>query len=187
MNEKTEREKMLAGEMYLPSDPELVAMRLRARSLTRLYNATREDEGSRRDELLGQLFGRLGPRAEIEPPFHCDYGAHIRAGARLYMNFGCVVLDCAEVVLGDEVFIGPYVQIYTASHPLNASERSNGAESAYPVRVGNRVWIGGGAILCPGVTIGDDTTIGAGSVVTRDLPSGVVAVGNPCRVLRRLE
>jgi maltose O-acetyltransferase len=182
----TERQKMLGGELYDARDPELRAMRLRARALTRAFNATTEDEDAERARLLRQLFGRLGAGAEIEPPFYCDYGAHIFAGERLFMNFGCVVLDPNEVHFGDNVLLGPRVQVLTATHPLDAAERVRGPELARPVRVGNNVWIGAGAIVCAGVTIGDDTTIGAGAVVVRDIPAGVLAVGNPCRVVRPL-
>jgi maltose O-acetyltransferase len=182
----TEREKMLAGQLYDASDAELVRMRKRARALMRAYNATTEEQPDERQRLIGELFGRVGARPEIEPPFFCDYGVHIFAGDRLYMNFGCVVLDVNEVHLGDNVFLGPKVQIVTATHPVEAAERIRGPELGYPVRVGNNVWIGAGAIICPGVTIGHDTTIGAGSVVVKDLPAGVLAVGNPCRVVRAL-
>ncbi len=183
---RTEKQKMLAGELYLAADPELVAERLRARRLTRRFNGTTEDEGERRGALLREVFGTVGPRAEVEPPFYCDYGYNIHAGDGLFVNFNCVILDCATVHLGHSVMIAPCVQIYTAHHPLDAALRVSGPELASPVRVGNRVWLGGGAIVCPGVTIGDDTTIGAGSVVTRDIPAGVLAAGNPCRVIRRI-
>jgi maltose O-acetyltransferase len=182
----TERERMLAGQLYDASDPELTTMRRRARALARAFNASTEEQPEERERLLRQLFGRLGARPEIEPPFHCDYGAHIFAGDRLYMNFGCVVLDVHEVHLGDNVFVGPGVQILTATHPLEADQRIQGRELGQPVRIGHNVWLGGGAIVCPGVTIGNDTTIGAGSVVVRDIPAGVLAVGNPCRVVRQL-
>ena len=182
----TEREKMLAGELYLASDPELTAARQRARRLTRLYNASTEDEEAARLELLAELFGKLGEGAYIEPPFRCDYGSNIYAGTRFYVNFGCIILDCAAVRIGDDVKFGPNVQLYAAYHPIEALTRIAGPELAAPITIGNRVWIGGGAIVCPGVTIGDNTTIGAGSVVTKDIPANVVAVGNPCRVLRQL-
>ncbi|HXU81460.1 MAG TPA: sugar O-acetyltransferase, partial [Polyangia bacterium] len=152
----TERERMLAGELYDASDPELAAMRRRARALTRAFNATTEEEPEEREHLLRQLFGKLGARPEIEPPFHCDYGVHIFAGDRLYLNFNCVILDVAEVHLGDNVFVAPGVQILTATHPLEASARIAGRELGRPVRIGNNVWLGAGAIVCPGVTIGDD-------------------------------
>jgi maltose O-acetyltransferase len=182
----TEREKMLAGELYLASDPELTAMRLRTRRLLATYNSTDESESVRRLALLQELFGAIGPGAEIEPPFHCDYGGNIHAGSGLYMNVGCVVLDIMEVRLGDNVLCGPYVQILGATHPTDPALRLGGREMGAPITIGNNVWIGGGAIICGGVTIGDDTTIGAGSVIVRDVPAGVVAAGNPCRVIRRL-
>lgn len=182
---KTEREKMQDGELYDSSDPELVALRLRARRLTRQYNATTEEETVRRGQILKELFGSVGS-AFIEPNFRCDYGGNIRVGENLYMNFDCVILDCAQVEIGDGVMCGPGVHIYTAYHPLPAAERMKGPELAAPVRIGNNVWLGGGVIVCPGVAIGDNTTIGAGSVVTRDIPAGVFAAGNPCRVIRRL-
>jgi maltose O-acetyltransferase len=182
----TEREKMLAGQLYDASDPELTRLRRRARALVCAYNVSSEEEPERRVELLRALFGRIGAKPEVEPPFHCDYGSNIHAGDRLFMNFGCVILDPGEVHLGDCVFLGPYVQLLTASHPLDAAKRIEGPELGLPIRIGSNVWIGGGAIVCPGVTIGDDTTIGAGSVVVKDIPAGVLAVGNPCRVVRSL-
>jgi maltose O-acetyltransferase len=182
----TEREKMLAGQLYDASDPELTAMRKRARALMRAYQATTEEQPAERERLVRTLFGRVGARFEIEPPFYCDYGVHIFAGDRLYMNFGCVVLDVNEVHLGDNLFCGPGVQILTATHPLEAHERIRGPELGFPVRIGHNVWLGAGAIICPGVTIGDDTTIGAGSVVVKDVPTGVLAAGNPARVIRSL-
>ncbi len=180
----TEREKMLAGELYLPADPELQALLKRARRLTRQFNESTEEEAEQRVALLAELFGALGAGAHVEPPFRCDFGCHIFAGANLYMNFGCVVLDCAHVRLGDNVMCGPNVHIYAATHPTNPAIRPLGRELAFPVTIGNNVWIGGGAIICPGVTIGDNTTIGAGSVVVKDIPAGVVAAGNPCVVKR---
>ena len=137
-------------------------------------------------ELAG-LFGRLGAPVEIEPPFHCDYGYNIAAGLGLYMNVGCVVLDCAAVTIGSNVLCGPYVQIYTAYHPLDPEVRRQGHELARPVAIGDDVWLGGGVIVCPGVSIGEGTTIAAGSVVTRDIPPRVLVAGNPCRVLRPIE
>lgn len=183
----TEREKMLAGQLYLAADPELVAMRRRARDLTFAFNRTAPGDLAQREELLRELFGTIGPRFEIEPPFHCDYGCHIFAGDQVFMNFNCTILDVNTVHIGDQTMLGPHVQIYTASHPLLAAERVKGPELGFPVRIGKRVWIGGGAIICPGVTIGDDTTIGAGAVVTRDIPAGVFAAGNPCRVIKAIE
>ena len=182
----TEREKMLAGQLYLASDPELVAARRRARRLTRLYNATTEEERDRRRELLAELFGSIGGSISIEPPFYCDYGANITAGSGLFMNFGCVILDCAAVRIGTDVQCGPYVQLLTAYHPTDPAARRDGPELAAPITLGDNVWLGGGVIVCPGVTIGAGTTIGAGSVVTRALPPGVVAAGVPARVLREI-
>lgn len=177
---------MLSGELYLARDPELIALRRRARTLTREYNQTVDGERITRTKLLRELFGKVGSKIFIEPPFYCDYGSHIFAGKGLFLNFGCVVLDCAEVHFGIDVFCGPYVQIYTASHPLDAKLRATGQEIARPIHIGDRVWIGGGAIICPGVTIGENTTIGAGSVVTKDIPANVFAAGNPCQVIREL-
>lgn len=178
---------MLAGELYLASDPELVAARRNARRLTRLYNATTEEELERRAGLLRELFGAIGPRAEIEPPFRCDYGFNIRAGAGLYMNFGCVVLDCAAVEFGDGVLVGPGAHFYAATHPVDAATRRTGRELAKPIRVGSEVWIGGRAVIGPGVTIGDGAVIGAvigaGAVVTRDVGPGAVVGGVPARAL----
>jgi maltose O-acetyltransferase len=176
----TEREKMLSGTLYDPMDPELVALRRRARQLSRAYGASEDAK------VLYELFGSLGPGAVIDPPFYCDYGAHITAGARLYLNFGCTILDVAPVTIGDDLMVGPHAQILTATHPIDATERCSGRELGRPVRIGSRVWIGAGAIVCPGVTIGDDTTIGAGAVVTRDVPPRVLAAGNPARVIRTL-
>ncbi|MBD2035665.1 sugar O-acetyltransferase [Leptolyngbya sp. FACHB-321] len=185
---KTEKQKMLAGELYLPiNDAELVAESQRALRLLRLYNQTTETEGDKRIQTLRALFGAIGEKPQIVPPFHCDYGSHITIGDRFYMNYGGVILDCNKVHIGNDVLCAPYVQIYAAYHPTNPTVRLTGRELAAPIRIGNNVWIGGGAIICPGVTIGDNTTIGAGSVVTKDIPANVVAVGNPCRVLRSVD
>jgi maltose O-acetyltransferase len=182
----SEKEKMLGGEPYLPSDPQLTQERVRCRELLRAFNGSDPADGEGRADLLRSLLGRAGQDAFIEPPFHCDYGYNIRVGARFYANFLCVILDPASVEIGDDVFFGPGVHVYTATHPVDAAERIRGPELARPVRIESRVWIGGGSMILPGVTIGDGTTIGAGSVVTRDVPGGVVAAGNPCRVLRVL-
>lgn len=184
--EKTEKQKMLAGELYYAADAELVTERLRARYMTRLYNATTEQEQQRRSQLLREWFGTVGSSIEIEPPFYCDYGYNIHAGDGFFMNFGCVILDCCPVHIGNKVLCGPSVQIYTATHPTDPEARLSGLEFAIPVHIGNNVWIGGGAIICPGVTIGDNTTIAAGSVVVKDIPAGVVAGGNPCRVIKQV-
>ena len=186
MTERSEREKMLAGELYDAADPELAALRLRARQLTRQYNLTREDETDLRESLLRALFGATGERVSIEPPFYCDYGGNIYLGENFYMNFGGVILDCNAVRIGANVQCGPSVQLLAATHPLVAAERIAGPELAAPIIIGDNVWLGGGVIVCPGVTIGANTTIGAGSVVTRDIPANVFAAGNPCRVIREL-
>jgi maltose O-acetyltransferase len=183
---KTEKERMLAGEMYDPLDPQLCAERQRARDLCQALNATREEETAERARLLRELFGR-DTGTWVQPPFFCDYGSNITLGEKVFFNFNCVVLDVMEVRIGNNVLFGPAVQVYTATHPLNAAERRTWREFARPVEIGSDVWIGGGAIICPGVKIGAGTVIGAGSVVTKEIPAGVVAAGNPCRVLRALE
>ena len=177
---------MLAGELYSAYDAELVALRNRARQITRAYNQTVETERDVRRTLLNRLLGQMPPKIEIEPPFRCDYGTNIFLGDNFYANFGVVMLDCAEIRIGDNALLAPNVQLYAAHHPLDTATRLSGLELASPITIGNNVWIGGGAIVLPGVTIGDNVTIGAGSVVTRDIPSNVVAVGNPCRVIREL-
>ena len=184
--EKTEKQKMLAGELYLAEDPELAAENKRANRLLRSYNLTTEEQQEQRQEILQELFGNIGNKVLIVPPFHCDYGSNIFAGDRLYMNYGCVILDCNTVNIGENVSCAPYVHIYTAYHPIEPEIRLSGRELAAPINIGNNVWIGGSAIICPGVTIGDNTTIGAGSVVVKDIPENVVAAGNPCRVIRYL-
>lgn len=184
MAERTEKEIMLAGELYLASDPELAAEAIRARELLQQYNQTAAADREGRRAILRQLLERVGEQPSIVPPFHCDYGIHISIGDRFYMNYGGVILDCNKVEIGDDVLCGPYVQIYAATHPTDPAARLTGRELAFPIKIGSNVWIGGGVIICPGVTIGDNTTIGAGSVVTKDIPANVVAAGNPCRVIR---
>jgi len=171
---------MLAGVLYDPADPELVAKRARAGSLTRRLEAGDA-------QTLRELFGSVGSDVEIVPPFFCDYGSNIFVGSRVFMNTGCVILDCARVDIGDDVKFGPGVHLYPATHPLDPATRRAGLELAAPVIIGSDVWLGGGTIVCAGVHIGSGTTVGAGSVVVRDLPAGVVAAGNPCRVVRRLD
>lgn len=184
---KSERELMLAGEMYDPMDPDLVAGRKLARELFQAFNQTTEDEPGKRNELLGKLFGRQGEGLWIEPPFYCDYGQHIEVGDKVFMNFNCVILDVCRVKIGSHTMFGPNVQVYTATHPLNWKERSSGRELGKPITIGAYVWLGGGAIICPGVSIGDRSVIGAGSVVTKDIPADVFAAGNPCRVIKKIE
>jgi maltose O-acetyltransferase len=181
----TEREKMLSGELYDPLDPELIRARDRARDLCQDLNATREADRESRRRILTALFGRGGDSVWMQPPFFCDYGSNILLGQRVFFNFNCVVLDVCRVTIGDFTLFGPTVQIYTATHPMNAELRRS-QESARPIEIGSDVWVGGGAILCPGVRIGSRSVIGAGSVVTRDVPEGVFAAGNPCRVVREI-
>lgn len=183
---KSEREKMLAGELYDPLDAELAAMRRRARELTKAINDSDERQRDERTAMFTALFAATGEGLWIEPPFFCDYGSNITLGSKVFFNFNCVILDPARIEIGDHVLIGPAVQIYTALHPMSAAERRTGLELARGVAIGSDVWIGGGAIICPGVTIGAGSIIGAGSVATRDIPAGVFAAGNPCRVVREL-
>ena len=177
---------MVAGEYYDPRDPELAAARARARDLCAALNATREEEREERRAILVELLGRGGETAWIEPPFHCDYGFNIELGENVFFNFNCIVLDVCSVRVGDRTLFGPAVQIYTATHPMDAETRRR-VEYGRPVEIGSDVWVGGGAIILPGVTIGSRTVIGAGSVVTRDVPEGVFAAGNPCRVIREID
>jgi maltose O-acetyltransferase len=181
----TEREKMLAGELYLPLDLEQSAGRRRARELCRALNATVDQDAERR-RIAGELFGRGGDTAWVEPPFFCDYGANIELGERVFFNFNCVILDVCPVRIGGFTLFGPAVQIYTAMHPMDAALRRR-QEYGKPVEIGSDVWVGGGALILPGVRIGSRTVIGAGSVVTRDVPDDVFAAGNPCRVIRAIE
>jgi maltose O-acetyltransferase len=181
----SEREKMLAGELYDPLDPELAAARVRARDLCQDLNSTREADEAERRRILVDLFGAGGAEVWMQPPFFCDYGSNIFLGKRVFFNFNCVVLDVCAVRIGDFTLFGPSVQIYTATHPLEAELRRT-REFAKPVTIGSDVWVGGAAIILPGVTIGDRCVIGAGSVVTRDIPDDVFAAGNPCKVIRPL-
>lgn len=180
---RSERDKMLAGEMYDPQDGELAAARERARDLCQDLNATREAQREERRRILRELFGEGGDSVWMEPPFFCDYGSNILLGERVFFNFNCVVLDICQVRVGNNTLFGPSVQIYTAMHPMNAEQRRK-LEYAKPIEIGSDVWVGGGAIICPGVRVGSRSVIGAGSVVTRDVPEGVFAAGNPCRVIR---
>ncbi len=177
---------MRTGEIYNDFARDLFNRRVEAKRLFRAYNRTDDDEVEKRYGIMRQLFKRVGENVWIEPDFRCEFGKNIEIGNDVYINFGCVILDCGSVSIGNQVLIGPNVGIYDANHALDAQERMDGALIPGDVKIGNRVWIGGGAIVLRGVTIGDDTVIGAGSVVTHDIPSGVVAVGNPCRVLRKI-
>lgn len=180
---RAEKQKMLAGELYLASDEQLAGERKRAKLLCHTYN---QAIGERDRAMLAELLGYASD-AYFEPPFFCDYGYNLVVGEGVYANHNLVVLDCALVTLGDHVFIGPNVVISTAGHPLDAAVRRSGLEFAYPITLGNDVWIGANVVVLPGVTIGDNTTIGAGSVVTRSIPANCVAVGNPCRVVKTLD
>ena len=180
----SEYDRMVAGEPYDPMDPALVTARARARDLCQALNATGEAEQEARRTILRTLFGAGGDTVWMQPPFFCDYGSNIELGERVFFNFNCVVLDVCPVSIGSFTLFGPAVQIYAATHPLNAELRKE--ESGKPVEIGSDVWVGGGAIILPGVRIGSRAVIGAGSVVTRDIPDGVFAAGNPCRVIREI-
>ena len=176
---------MLAGELYDPLDAELVAARERARELCLDLNATRESQPAERRRILEDLFGAGGDSVWMQPPFYCDYGSNIHLGTRVFFNFNCVVLDVCEVRIGDFTLFGPGVQILTPLHPFDAALRRK-QEFGKPIEIGADVWVGGGALLLAGVHVGSRTVIGAGSVVTHDLPEGVFAAGNPCRVIREV-
>lgn len=182
----TEREKMLAGELYNALDPELQQQRDRVRDLCQLLNASRESERELRRELFLKIFGKGGDTVWLQPPFFCDYGSNIELGERVFFNFNCTVLDVCKVTIGDYSQFGSGVQILTPLHPLDASLRRS-QEYGAPVTIGDDVWVGSGAIILPGVTIGSRTVVGAGSIVSRSLPEGVLAVGNPCRVIREID
>jgi len=178
----SEKQKMLAGQLYHAGCPELQAEQAANRQWIHRYNGSVEQPNETRHDLLKAHFAIVGEGVVIRPPFHCDYGYNISVGANVFMNFNCVILDVTPVSIGDDCQIGPAVQIYTADHPLDPELRRSGLESGRPVKIGNNVWIGGGAIILPGVTVGDNAVIGAGSVVTRDVPAGATVVGNPARV-----
>jgi maltose O-acetyltransferase len=183
-DERSMRDRMLTGDLYIADDPVLARENQRAIALVEAFNQSSAADRDERRRLLRELLGVLGAESEIRPPLYCDYGFQTHIGARTFANFGLVILDVAEVHIGDDVQIGPNVQLLTATHPIDPDLRRDKWESAQPIRIGNNVWLGGGVIVCPGVTIGDNTVVGAGAVVTRDLPADVVAVGSPARVLR---
>ncbi len=184
---KCEKEKMLAGELYNPNDKKLIAERHNARLLFRKINQIANNDTKLINDLFRQLFGKTGKGFYIEPPFYCDYGYNIKLGNQVFMNYNCCILDVTEVNIGDRVMFGPNVQLYTATHPLDAKTRASWLESAKPITIGNDVWIGGGAIVCPGVTIGNGSVIGAGAVVTKDVPDNVLAGGNPAKIIKKIE
>lgn len=180
------RERMLAGDMYIADDPELAQASERALRLMHRLNTMDPTDGAARRAVLTDLLGAFGEDSEIRPPFRCDYGSQTFIGARTFANFGLMVLDVATVTIGDDVQIGPNVQLLTPIHPVEPGPRRDKWEAAKPIAIEDNVWLGGGVIVCPGVTIGENTVVGAGAVVTKDLPANVVAVGNPARVIRHL-
>jgi maltose O-acetyltransferase len=183
---KTEKEKMLAGELYNALDKEISGERMTTRLLLKRLNETAENEPELRADILKQLLPSAGDGLWIQPPFFCDYGYNIKLGEKVFFNFNCIVLDVTYVAIGSRTLFGPNVQIYTATHPLDFRERATGLEYAKPIAIGEDVWVGGSVVICPGVNIGDRTVIGAGSVVTKDIPADVFAAGNPCKVIRPL-
>lgn len=180
----SEKEKMLSGRLYDASDPTLVEERICVREMLKKFNNSDPRNSQLRKELLGKFLGGFGDGAWIEPPFYCDYGYNIHLGKKVYFNFNCIVLDVCEVRIGDHSMFGPAVQIYTATHPADSHERAAGPEYGRPVFIGDHVWIGGGAIICPGVTIGDRAIIAAGAVITRDVPEAVMVGGNPAKIIK---
>jgi maltose O-acetyltransferase len=184
---RSQRERMLAGDLYLADDPQLLQESRRAEALAKEFNGSSPLDPPTRLRILGELLGSLGAETEIRPPLYCDYGFNLHVGARTFVNYGLFALDVAEIRIGDDVQIGPSVQLLTPTHPLEPEPRRAKWEAAKPIAIGDNAWLGGGVIVCPGVTIGQDTVVGAGAVVTRDLPPGVLAVGNPARVMRPVE
>lgn len=182
----TEKEKMLSGNLYMANDKELKVDVKKSRMLTRLFNNTTEEQKEYRAELLKELLKKTGDNIYIEPSFKCDYGCNISVGNNFYANFDCIILDVCNVDIGENVFFAPRVCIYTAGHPIDAEVRNTGLEFGKPVKIGNNVWVGGSTVINPGVNIGNNVVIGSGSVVTKDIPDNVIAVGNPCTVLREI-
>ncbi len=185
-DDRTQRERLLAGDLYNADDPEIAEDLLRAMRLVEEYNRSPADAGADRRRILAVLLGAFGADSEIRPPLYCDFGYHLRVGARTFVNFGLMALDVAPIVIGDDAQIGPYVQLLTPTHPVEAAPRRAKWELARPITIGDNVWLGGGVIVLPGVSIGENTVVGAGAVVTKDLPADVVAVGNPARIVRPL-
>jgi maltose O-acetyltransferase len=183
---KTEKQKMLDGELYDALDRQLTDERTRTRLLIKQLNETAEDQPEVRSEILKQLIPNAAQGLWLQPPFYCDYGYNMIIGEKVFFNFNCVVLDVTFVKIGSRTLFGPNVQIYTATHPIDYRERASGLEYAKPITIGEDVWVGGSAIICPGVTIGDRVVIGAGSVITKDIPADVFAAGNPCKIIRPL-
>jgi len=184
---QSQRERMLSGALYRANDPDLVASRRACQRLLDVFNTTRADDDDVRQQLLRELLGSLGKGSLILPRFQCDYGTYITIGANTFVNYDPIMLDCAPITIGNDVSIGPRVQLLTALHPVDDHDaRRAGWESASAIAIGNNTWVGAGVTVCPGVTVGDNSVIGAGSVVTNDVPAHVVAAGNPCRVIRKV-
>jgi maltose O-acetyltransferase len=183
MNEK---EKMIRGKLYKAYDEELLRERQNAKKAIYEFNSSHPEEIEKRDNIIRSLFGHVKGKFFIEPPFRCDYGYNIYIGDNFYSNYNCTILDCAKVLIGDNVLFGPNVSLFTAGHPIHDEVRNEGLEHALPIVIGNNVWIGGGAIINPGITIDDNVVIGSGSVVTKDIPAYSIAVGNPCKVIRKI-
>lgn len=181
-----DKARMLAGELYVARDAQLRSDSMRRRRLVHAINHSDYDAFAERESLFRELFAHVGENMWFEPPFHCDYGGNIRIGDNCYANMDCIFLDVAPITIGDNVFFGPRVGLYTPYHPIDAQVRNEGLEGGGPITIGDDVWFGGGVVVCPGITIGSDVVIGAGSVVVRDIPDHSVAVGNPCRVVRRI-
>lgn len=179
-----QRERMLAGLPYKAWMDGLAEERLKARKLVQEFNLSEPEDLAKRTELIGRILGKVGKNAYIEPPFRCDYGSNIEIGDDFYANYNCIVLDVAKVTIGNNVMLAPNVAIYTAGHPIHPESRKSGYEYGIPITIGDNVWIGGNVVVNPGVNIGDNAVIGAGSIVTRDIPDNAIAVGNPCRVVR---
>lgn len=181
-----EKERMLSGKLYIAKDEELLKENLEARILTRKFNDSKPEEFNLRSKILAQLLEKTGDNYYIEPPFRCEYGRNITVGNNFYANFDCLFLDVNKIIIGNNVMLGPRVCLYTAGHPIDAEIRNSQLEYGKPIIIGNDVWIGGSVIINPGITIGNNVVIGSGSVVTKDIPSGVIAAGNPCRILRKI-
>lgn len=184
---KTEKEKMIAGEKYQPKDPELLKDREHVRQLVRMYNQTLELEKEKRKQLLREILGSCGENVYMEPNIRFDYGYNTHVGENFFANFDCIILDVCEVRFGDNCMLGPNVQIYTATHPIHPIERNSGLEFGKPIKIGNNVWVGGSAVILPGVTIGDNVVIAAGAVVTKDVPANVVVGGNPAKIMKYID
>ena len=184
---KTEKEKMISGELYRPEDEQLITERTKARRLTRIYNSTTEEEWEKRSQLIKELFGSTGKNIGIEPNFRCDYGYNIHVGENFFANFDCTILDVCEVRIGDNCMLAPGVHIYTATHPLDPHARNSGSEFGKPVVIGNNVWLGGGCIINPGIKIGNNVVVASGAVVTKDVPDHAVVGGNPAKIIKKLE